>query len=164
MPIIMAKKHAMVGHDGKQGLRIQFEKNTTAIIKLVSGNPPDWLKLIPKEKPILQVHALAQDLELAVRRVMGVALDEKGIVRMSFTDGKATLSAKKDGQMVETSFKTIESEGVPNRVALHASYLLQYLTGKQGIVTISWTGKSAPVAFRSRNDPRVLIMPMQVQW
>jgi len=164
IPVLMSKKYARVAHDGKQGLRFQFDKNTTAIIKLVSGNPPDWLKLIPKEEPILQVRVLAQDIELAVRRVMGVALDEKGIVRISFSDDMATLSAKADGHEVESSFKTVESKGAPNKVALHASYLLQYLTGKQGLVTISWTGKNAPVAFHSLNDPRVLIMPMHVQW
>ena len=164
MPVLMAKKYAMVAHDGKLGLRFQFENNTAAIIHLVSGNPPDWLKLVPKEEPILQVHVLAEDLELAVRRVMGVALDESGIVRIAFKDDKATVSAKSDGQKVESSFETMDSSGTPNRFALNVSYLLRYLSGKQGIVTISWTGGSAPIAFRSQNNPRVLIMPMMAKW
>ncbi len=164
LPVIMAKKHAKMGHDGKQGLRFQFENNTTAIVKLVSGSPPDWLKLIPKEEPILQVHVLAEELALAVRRVTGVALDEKGIVRIAFKDDTATVSAKSDDHKVETSFKTIDSKGTPHKVALNVSYLQHYLSGKQGIVTISRTGDSAPVAFRSRtNEPRVLIMPMEVK-
>jgi len=163
VPVLMAKKYAMVAHDGKLGLRFQFENNTAAIIHLVSGNPPDWLKLVPKEEPILQVHVMAEDLEVAVRRVMGVAQDESGIVRIAFKDDKATVSAKSEGQKVENSFKTMDSSGTPNRFALNVSYLLRYLSGKQGIVTISWTGGSAPIAFRSQNNPRVLIMPMAVQ-
>ena len=163
VPILMAKKRAMVAHDGKLGLRFQFENNTAAIIHLVDGKPPDWLKLVPKEEPILQVRVLAEDLEVAVRRVRGVAQDAKGLIRFDFKDDTATLSAKSDGQKVETSFKTVESSGTPNKFALDAAYLLDYLSGKQGLVTISWTGKSAPVALRSLNDPRVLIMPMSMK-
>lgn len=161
VPILMAKQHAMVAHDGKLGLRFQFANNTAAIIHLVDGKPPDWLKLVPKGEPILQVHVLAEDLEVAVRRVMGVAQDEAGIVRIAFKDDTATVSAKSDGQKVESSFKTMDSSGTPNRIALNVSYLLRYLSGKQGIVTISWTGNTSPIAFRSQNNPRVLIMPMK---
>jgi len=162
VPVLMAKKHAMVAHDGKLGLRFQFDNKTAAIIHLVSGNPPDWLKLIPKGEPILQVHVLAEALEVAVRRVRGVAQDANGLIRFDFKDDTATLSAKSGDQKVETSFKTVESSGVPNKFALNEAYLLDYLNGKQGIVTISWTGNSAPVAFRSQKDPRVLIMPMAI--
>ncbi len=160
--VLMAKQHAMVAHDGKLGLRFQFTNNTAAIIHLVDGKPPDWLKLVPKEEPILQVHVLAEDLEVAVRRVMGVAQDANGLIRFDFKDDTATLSAKSEGQKVETSFKTFDSSGTPNKFALNMSYLLSYLSGKQGLVTISWTGGSAPVALRSHNDPRVLIMPMAI--
>lgn len=161
LPVIMAKKYVRVGHDGKQGLRFQFEHNTTAIIKLVSGKPPDWLKLVPKGEPILTVQALAMDLELAVRRVGAVALLGNGIVRLAFEDGSATVSAKADGQDVQNSFTTLDSKGAPNRVALNVSYLLDYLSGKQGIVSLSWTGGTSPVSLSTRNEPRVLIMPMQ---
>ncbi len=162
IPVIMAKKHADVAHDGKEGLRFRFDKNTAAIVKLISGSPPDWLKLIPKDDPILKVQFLAADLELAVRRIMGVAKEGKDMARLAFEDGKAVISAKADGQEVETSFKTYSYEGEPNKMGISASYLLSYLRGKEGIVTITWTGNAAPVAFLSRNDPRVLIMPMNI--
>ncbi len=164
IPLLVAKKFTGVAHDGKQGLRFQFGANTTAIVKLVSGKPPDWLKLIPKEKPSLQVQVMATDLAVAVRRVAGVALDAKGIVRLAFKDDRATISAKKDGQEVSSVIATHGSEGVKDRFALDVSYLTEYLGDKQGVVTISWTGKSAPVAFQNQSNPRVLIMPMQAQW
>lgn len=162
IPVIMAKKQVHVGHDGKEGLRFRFDDSTTAIIKLIGGSPPEWLKLIPKEEPILQVQVMAEELALAVRRVAGVAMEGKGIVRIAFKDDKATVSAKGDGHKVESSFRTHNLEGTPNKIALSITYLQGYLSDKQGIVTISWTGSNAPIAFRSRSsDPRVLIMPMQ---
>ncbi|GAI99059.1 unnamed protein product, partial [marine sediment metagenome] len=38
--VLVAKQHAMVAHDGKLGLRFQFDNNTAAIIHLVDGKPP----------------------------------------------------------------------------------------------------------------------------
>lgn len=164
IPVIMAKKHAMVAHDGKTGLRFQFNSSTTAIVKLVDGNPPDFLKLVPKEAPVLRVHALATEIELAARRLMGTALDEKGIVRMVFEEDTMTLSAKKDGQEVESTVRTMQNMGTPNRFAVNVSYLLQYLSGKQGLITIEWTGGTSPIVFRTKNEPRVIIMPMMATW
>ena len=162
VPVILAKKHAMVGHDGKEGLRFQFGKNTTAIIKLVSGTPPDWLKLLPKGDPILKVQVLGPDLELALRRTMGASREKDAMTRIAFKDDSATVSAKNDGQEVSTSFKTYSSEGAPNKIAVNSSYLLQYLNGKEGIITIAWTGGTSPIALHSnKDDPRVLIMPMK---
>lgn len=163
VPILMAKKYVQVARDSKTGLRFQFEHKTTAIIKLVSGKPPDWLKLVPKDEPILQIQALGSDMELAVRRVAAVALQGAGMVRLAFEDGAATASASKDGQEVQSSFTILDSKGTPNRVALNATYLLEYLTGKQGIVSLTWTGNMSPVALHTRNEPRVLIMPMNVK-
>ena len=164
IPVLTAGKNAKVGYDGKTGLRFQFGDNTTAIIHLVSGKPPDWLKLLPKGEPVLKVQFMAPALALAVRRVMGVALEQSSIVRLSFTDGTADISAKADGHGVQSSFKTLSSEGTPNRFALNVSYLLHYLRDKPGIVTISWTGGSAPIALYVPGEPRVLIMPMTTKW
>ncbi|MBA7536619.1 Beta sliding clamp [subsurface metagenome] len=164
IPLLVAKKIAAVSYDGKQGLRFQFGAKTTAIVKLVNGKPPEWLKLIPKGKPSLQVQVLAPDLAVAAHRVAKVALEEKGIVRLVFTDDSVTVSAKSDGQEVSSSIATHGSEGAEGKFALGVSYLTGYLSDKQGVVTISWTGGTAPVAFQSQGSPRVLIMPMQVRW
>jgi hypothetical protein len=42
--------------------------------------------------------------------------------------------------------------------------MLDYLNGKQGIVTFSKYTNVGPVVFEYQKSPRVLIMPMQVQW
>ncbi len=162
VPALLAKKNVMVGYDGKLGLRFQYDKDTTAIIKLVDGQPPDWLKLIPKGEPVLKVHLMAMELEVAVRRVAVVALDGKGIVRIAFKEDKATVSATSDGHKVESSFQVMEKAETPQKVGLTVNYLLGYLTGKQGLMSITWTGGTSPVALQSKDDPRVLIMPMNI--
>jgi DNA polymerase III sliding clamp (beta) subunit (PCNA family) len=163
VPALLAKKHVMVAHDGKVGLRFQYDKDTTAIIKLVDGQPPDWLKLLPKGEPVLSVHLMARELEVAVRRVMAVALDEKGIVRLAFKDDKVTVSAKSDGHKVDSSFQTMEKAETPQKFGLNVNYLLGYLGGKEGLISLTWTGGTSPVALQSKDDPRVLIMPMAIE-
>jgi DNA polymerase III sliding clamp (beta) subunit (PCNA family) len=165
IPMVMAKKPVSVALDGDRGgMRFVFDQAATAIVKLIKGSPPSWIKLIPKEEPALQTCVMAGELELAVRRVMTVAKDNSGIVRMVFNDATATISAKKDDQEMESSIKTFGTKGAPNRVGLNASYLLDYLKGKEGIVTIALSGGTAPAMFQHQKDPRVLIMPMVVQW
>ncbi len=164
IPVIMAKKQVTLGYDGKEGLRFVFGKAATAIVKLVQGSPPAWLKLIPKEEPALQSHIMANDLALAVRRAAAVAAAGNDIIRMEFTDSTVKISAKGEGQEVESSVKTLATTGAPNKVGLNANYLLGYLSGKEGIVTIAFSGGTSPVMLQHQKDPRVLIMPMLVQW
>ncbi|MCJ7743523.1 MAG: DNA polymerase III subunit beta [Dehalococcoidales bacterium] len=164
IPVVLAKKLVTVGFDGQTGLRFAFGDAATAIVKLIQGSPPAWLKLIPKEEPAFQTHVMATELELAVRRAAGLAKDGKGIIRMVFKDDTALISARKDEQEVESSVKTFASQGAPNKVGLSATYLLDYLKGKDGLVTICLGAEGAPVLFQHQKNPRVLIMPMVVQW
>ncbi len=164
IPVIMAKKQASVALDGKTGLRFVFGDSTTAIVKLVDGNPPEWLKLMPKEKPVIQASLMGSDLELAVRRVLAVALQGSKIVRLVFNEDTATISAKHDDQEIESTVKVLVSKGAPNKVGLDARYLLDYLKGKTGIVSLSWVSEGSPIAFNHQKGPTVLIMPMTVDW
>ncbi|MQY72176.1 MAG: hypothetical protein GH142_00695, partial [Dehalococcoidia bacterium] len=69
VPIMVAKRQIQVALDGKRGLKIVFGPTASVIVKLVEGNPPAWLKLIPKEEPVLKVQLFAREFETAVRRV-----------------------------------------------------------------------------------------------
>lgn len=164
IPVIMAKKEAMIALDEKRGLRFVFGDSTTAIVKLLDGSPPAWIKLIPKEDPVLQVSLMGSQLELAVRRVLKLAMEGSKAVRMQFNDGALTISAKHEGQEGESTVKVLASQGDPNKVGLNATFLLDYLKGKEGIVTISWGNDAAPIAFKHQKSPTVLIMPMKVDW
>jgi len=86
----------------------------------------------------------------------------KNIVRLAFNDDAVTVSAKHDDQEVESTVKVLMSQGAPNNVALDASFLLDYLKGKEGIVTLSWESQGAPILFNHQKNPTVLIMPMSV--
>jgi len=164
VPIVMAKRHIQVALDGKRGLKVTFGPTASVIVKLVEGNPPAWLKLIPKEEPVLQVQLFAREFEAAVRRVSNVAHQSSGIVRLQFNVDSATVSARADGREVTANISVLDAKGTPNRLALNVSYLTEYLSNKDGIVSMSWTGNTAPVAFQHSKSPKVLIMPMEAKW
>ncbi len=164
VPILVAKRQIGVALDGKKGLRIVFGPTASVIVKLVEGTPPSWLKLIPKDEPVLKVQLFAREFETAVRRVSNVAHQGSGIVRLQFTDGTATVSAKADGQEVAANITVLDLQGASNRFGMSVSYLIEYLSNKDSIVSLSWTGGGAPVAFHHSKSPKVLIMPMEVQW
>ena len=164
VPMVMAKRQIGVALDGKRGLKIVFGPTVSVIIKLVEGSPPAWLKLIPKEEPVLKALLFARELETAVRRVSNVAHQANGLVRLQFLDGSATVSAKSNGQEVAAKIAVLDLQGAPNRFALNVKYLTEYLSNKDSLVSISWTGNAAPIAFQHGKDPKVLIMPMNAQW
>ena len=164
VPILTAKRQVRVALDGKTGLRIVFGPTASVIVKLIEGKPPAWLKLIPKEEPVLKAQLFSREFETAVRRVSNVAHQNNGIVRLQFHDGAATVSAKADGHEVSAKISVLDVQGAPNRLALNVKYLIEYLSNKDGIVSLSWTGNTAPAAFECGKSPKVLIMPMAADW
>ncbi|GAH62962.1 unnamed protein product, partial [marine sediment metagenome] len=114
IPVITARKKASVALDKESRLRFVFGDSTTAIVKLVKGDPPAWTKLIPTEEPALKASAMGPHLELAVRRVSRVAMAGKGIVRMVFDEESVRISAKYDDQEVESAVKVLDLQGTPD--------------------------------------------------
>ncbi|HUT97325.1 MAG TPA: DNA polymerase III subunit beta [Dehalococcoidales bacterium] len=162
--ILTAKRQVHVALDGKLGMIVRFTPNVKVIVRLVDGSPPAWLKLIPKDEPILRVQFFAREMETAVRRVGDVASKNKGIVRFEFQAGACRVSAKADGREVSAKVSALDMLGAPNRIALNQGYLTEYLKEKDSIVTMMWTGGAAPASFHHPSSPNVLIMPMQTSW
>jgi DNA polymerase III sliding clamp (beta) subunit (PCNA family) len=162
--VITAKRQIHIALIGENKLKVDFGQSASVVINLIQGNPPEWLQLIPKGQPILQSHLFAPQLEAAVKRVRDIARDGSGIVRMLFADGKLTVSAVGEEQEIRATLDVISTRGEPGRTALNYAYLLRYLAGKLGIVTFSQYDKTGPVVFEYQKSPRVLIMPMFVQW
>jgi len=162
--VITAKRQIHMALIGENKLKVDFGESASVVINLIQGNPPEWLQLIPKGQPTLQSHLFAPQLEAAVKRVRDVARDGSGIVRMVFADGKLTVSATGEEQEIRATLDVIRTQGEPGRTAINFAYLLRYLAGKQGIITLSQYPESAPLVFEYQNSPRVLIMPMFVQW
>lgn len=164
IPIIIAKRQLHMALAGENKVRVDFGQTASVVINLIDGTSPEWLKLIPKGEPILQSQVFAPQLEAAVKRVRDVAKDGSGIVRMVFADGKITVSARGEDQEISAIMDSLNTQGEPGRMGLNHKYLLDYLSGKQGIVIVSQYDKTGPVVFQYQNSPRVLIMPMLAQW
>ncbi len=164
IPIIIAKRQLHMALTGENKVRLDFGRTASVVINLIAGTSPEWLKLIPKGEPILQSQVFAPQLEAAVKRVRAIAKDGSGIVRMVFADGKLAVSARGEDQEISATIDTLNTQGEPGRMALNHTYLLDFLSGKQGIVIVSQYDKTGPLVFQYQNSPRVLIMPMFVEW
>ncbi|KKK73789.1 hypothetical protein LCGC14_2890300, partial [marine sediment metagenome] len=157
--VIIAKKHAHVAFDGKQGMRFRFGEGTTVVVKLVQGDPPAWGKLIPKKDPILQVQFFAAELERAIKRISASGAN---MVKLAFREDFAIISAKAEDQEMESTIPIHITKGDPNEMGLSPQYLLDYLKGKEGVIIRSWEGDTSPVVLSHGTTPRVLIMPMKL--
>ncbi|MFH0846429.1 MAG: hypothetical protein V1894_00010, partial [Chloroflexota bacterium] len=164
IPIIIAKRQLHMALTGDNKVRFDFGRTASVVINLIQGNPPDFLALIPKGEPVLQSNLFAPQLEAAVKRVRDIAKNGSGIVRMVFADGKLIVSAKGEDQEISATMDTLNTQGEPGRTALNHKYILDYLSGKKGIIIFSKYTDTGPVVFEYQNSPRVLIMPMFVQW
>jgi DNA polymerase III sliding clamp (beta) subunit (PCNA family) len=162
--VVTAKRQLHMVMIGDNKLRLDFGTTASVVINLILGKPPEWLALIPKSEPVLQSQIFAPQLEAAAKRVRDIARDGSGIVRMEFTDGKLKISARGDDQEISSTIDTLNTQGEPGRTALDQKYLLGYLSAKQGIVIFSKYTDNGPVVFEYQKSPRVLIMPMAVQW
>ena len=162
--VITAKRQIHLALVGENKFRVDFGQSASVVINLIQGNPPEWLQLIPKGEPILESHLFAPQLEAAVKRVRDIAKDGSGIVRMEFAEGKLTVSAVGEEQEIRATLDAISTQGEPGRTALNYTYLLRYLVGKLGIITLSQYDNTGPLVFEYQNSPRVLIMPMSVKW
>jgi hypothetical protein len=162
--VVTAKRQLYMALIGDNKLRLDFGTTASVVINLILGKPPEWLALIPKGEPVLQSQIFAPQLGAAAKRVRDIARDGSGIVRMEFTDGKLKVSARGDDQEISSTIDTLNTQGEPGRTALDQKYLLGYLNGKQGIIVFSKYTDVGPVVFEYQKSPRVLIMPMSVQW
>jgi DNA polymerase-3 subunit beta len=142
-------------------LQLRFGGVTVQIV-LIKGTPPNFKQLIPKETPT-RVQFFPGDLERAVRRLSTIARDSKGIVKLSWTNDTMTVSASSDEMGKIEGTLPVQADN-PGQVAINISYLLEYLKGKEGLITLGFSGGTAPVVLRHRRSPLVLVMPLSIQW
>jgi DNA polymerase III sliding clamp (beta) subunit (PCNA family) len=165
--IITAKRLLNLALDsalGNGSLRLSFGE-VTMLTKPIQGEPPDFKKVMElQEAPVTQAAVFAPEFERAVRRIKQVAEKGQDTARLILNDDSITITAKNDEQQAEATVPTVTTMGTPNRIGVNASYLLEYLQGKDGIVTIELRSGTAPLSLRHKSSPLVLIMPMSVQW
>ena len=138
--------------------------NITLVCKLIAGTPPDILALLNNFKEPVKVKVFAPDLFNAVRRLAGVAKEGSNIVMLQWTDRKMTISACNEEIGEITAEIPVQEGSNPGRIALNLSYLLDYLTGKEGLVTLGGETDKSPAVFHYGNRPIVAIMPMAAKW
>ncbi|MBN1190428.1 MAG: hypothetical protein JXA46_11795 [Dehalococcoidales bacterium] len=161
---ITSKRMLRLSLVGDRKLRLDFGTSASLFVNLIEGNPPDWLKLVPKGDPLMQCQLFAPQFEAAVKRIRDIAKEGSGIVRMEFSEGRLKMSAKGADQEISTTIDTLLSQGEPARTALDQKYLIEYISGKQGIVTFSKYTDTGPIVFEYQKSPKVLIMPMAAKW
>ncbi|MBI4284522.1 MAG: hypothetical protein HY670_01300 [Chloroflexi bacterium] len=146
----------------KTMLQVRFGR-VTLTARLIEGDSPNFKQFIRQEAP-LKVRMLAPDFERAVRRVQDMARENSGIVRLAWSGSAMAVSARSEEKgEVEVSLP-VTGEGGDGRVALNVSYLLDYLRGRECLVTMSVTTDKAPVLFQHAASPLVVLMPIFVQW
>jgi len=142
-------------------LKLGFGR-VTMVIKLIQGDPPNMKQLLPKG-PLPRVKFMAMDFERAVRGVLAPARDNGNIVRLSWEKKSMSVSAKSDDMgSVETAIPVEADEA--GRIGFNVNYLLEYIKGKEGLITMTISGEKAPALFRHSASPLVVMMPMMVQW
>ncbi len=130
------------------------------LTKLVQGTFPNYRQLIPQGG--MEVEFDAGDLLRACKGMVRVAKEGSGILRLSWGDEHLKVEARAEdvGTLSATIPATCGGEG---RIAFNAAYLMEYLKGKEGMVSFAWTSSQAPCRFSYRGVSNLALMPMFVK-
>jgi DNA polymerase III sliding clamp (beta) subunit (PCNA family) len=161
--IVTAKRNLRLSLLGSSKLRLDFGTSASVVANLIDGKIPKYAQLVPSGEPILKSEIFAPQFDAAVKRVKVVAKDGSGIVRLEFADGQLTVSAKHEDDEVGSTIDVINTQGEPSSIAFNQKYLLEYLKGKEGIITFTRYTEQGPVTFEYGKTPKVLIIPMFVE-
>ena len=136
----------------------------TLVSTLITGTYPDVLALLNGFKEPIKVKFFGPDLETAARRLAAVAKESTEITYLVWNEAAMTVSAQ-SAEVGEVSAEITVLEGSqPGRIALKCSYLLDYLAGKTGLITMGNAGQDSPALFHYGSRPIVAIMPMKAIW
>jgi len=164
--LVMSKRHIDVAlveaKDSQTSLLRVYFSGVTVLFKLIEGNPPDFKQLIPKDIPT-KIQFFSGDLERATKRLQAIAAEGKDLIKLTWDNDTMTVSASSEEVGKGEGTLPIQADN-PGRVALNVKYLLEYLNGKDGMITMGVTDLSSPVSFRYRSSPLVIVMPMNAQW
>lgn len=159
---VVAKRLIAVAIDGPKA-RMRLDLGTASLVcLLISGTYPNYAILVPSPTNWMRVNAT--DLLRAVAQASGIAADNSGIVRLEWTDKELRVSAQ--AQEVGHTRITIPADCLaPGHVAVNSRYVLAYLAGKEGFVTLYSDNPSAPTRWEHPGSSSlVIIMPLLVQW
>ncbi len=129
--------------------------------RCIEGKPPNYHHLVLDYEPSVQLYG--PDLELALRRVQIPVKEGKAILHMIWDAGAMTLTAdSEDAGNIEVKFPVQTFS--PGKFALEYPFLLEYVRGKAGLITLCAKDHKNPILLRYLNAPTVVIMPRMVSW
>jgi DNA polymerase III sliding clamp (beta) subunit (PCNA family) len=158
--VVTAKRNLRVSILGSSKLRMDFGTSASVVANLIDGKIPKYSQLIPSGEPILKSEIFAPQFMAAVMRVKDVAKAGSGMVHIEFEGGQMNVSAKHDDDEVGSTLDVIHTQGEPSAITFNQKYLLEYLKGKEGIITFTRYTEQGPGTFEYGKTPKVLIMPM----
>lgn len=137
-------------------------RGTTILTQLIEGNFPNYRELVPADLPH-KVRFMADEMEQELQRLAPVAHEGAGVARFTWDDGELLTVAARGGDMASEGQVWAQVEGGSGKIAFNISYLLSYLKGRQGMVTME-CGQPGSAALFVGRGPRVVMMPMAVRW
>jgi DNA polymerase III sliding clamp (beta) subunit (PCNA family) len=138
--------------------------NITLVSKLIAGTYPDILALMNGFKESVKVKFFGPELLAAVRRVAGIAKESRDVVKLQWDGNRMAVSASsKEIGDIQTEIPLSESSQ-PGRIAISKVYLIEYLTDKDGLITLGTENQTSPAIFHYGNRPLVAVMPMMAKW
>lgn len=146
--------------DNRMSLNVGEATLTT---QLISGEFPNFNSLILEDQP----HQVAFDAAEAfrvVRMLSGIAKEGSNILRLKWSEDYIEFSAKGEnaGEMSQSMPATVR--GDPSHIAFNARYLIEYLSGKEGLILMETSSVSSPARFTHSRSANLQLMPMFGQW
>jgi DNA polymerase-3 subunit beta len=148
---------------GKVGPLMKFTSgDMTLYCTTIIGNFPNYQQLIPKPKGALKLRVNSADLLKTVKTLP--FLKDISILRLykKSSARELTLRASVIGED-EAKIKTTMPAGGAIMIAVNPKYLIDFLGGVEGEITIETWAQSRPMVIRTPGYME-MIMPMFVRW
>lgn len=143
-------------------LELRFD-SVMLTVQLIQGTFPDYPQLVPSECTS-SVTVMAEDMMRALLQVKHLAKESSGIVRLAWDTAELHVSARAE-EVGDVTTAMGAQATVPGRVGVSFGLLRDFLTKKEGPITVSLSnGSSGPITFSRHGSANVVIMPMMVSW
>ncbi len=142
---------------------------TTMVCRLVEGNYPNYDAVIPRDNPNKVIIDRVELLN-AVKRVSVCSNPATNLVKFSFSDNKASISAQDlDFSTSATESVSCNYDGVDVTIGFKGNFLIDILSNLHSdTITIEMKDGSRAALFVPHNQPtniatEMLLMPMMIQ-
>jgi DNA polymerase-3 subunit beta len=156
--------------EGEEEIEVRRSANVIAFrggdaevfVHLIEGPFPEYEGVISKDKGSLATLKRAELMD-ALKRVLLIALDDTRRVACHFAEGALTITAQKDGEIVE-EVPMEDYVGGEITIGFNASYLLELMQQLRApTVEIELRSPDRAVTIRGgTDDPFLLLMPLRL--